>query len=106
MLDVVTGEEIGSPLRVNYVGDMRYLDDGRLAMTDSLTDTVLLWDVTTQTMKDRLCALAGRNLTREEWLDLGPHGDDYRRTCEQFLEPPADPTLSRDQPPVAIEPAA
>lgn len=106
VLDVLTGDEIGSPLRVNQIGDMRYLDDGRLAITDMLTDSVLLWDVTTQTMRSRLCALAGRNLTREEWLDVGPHAVDYRRTCEQFPEPPADPTLSRDQPPVAIEPAA
>ena len=106
VLDVATGEEIGSPLRVNYVGDMRYLEDGRLAMTDSLTDSVLLWDVSTRTMMSHLCALAGRNLTRSEWLKVGPKGDDYRRTCEQFPEPPDDPTLSRDQPPIAIEPAA
>lgn len=106
VLDVATGAQIGSQLRVNFLGDMRYLDDGRLAMTDSLTDTVLLWDVSTQTMISRLCSLAGRNLARDEWLEVGPNGEGYRRTCDQFPEPPADPTLSRDQPPVAIAPAA
>ena len=34
---------------------------------------------------------------------LGPADEPYRRTCAQFDEPPADPTLSVEQPPTTIQ---
>jgi hypothetical protein len=85
--------------------DLWFLADGRLAVTDSRTDTLLLWDTSTATMSARLCALAGRNLTRAEWAEVGPAGQACRRTCPQFPGPPADATLSRDLTPAPVETA-
>lgn len=103
VLDVATGRPIGAAIRANFLGDLRFLTDGRLAVTDSRSDAVLIWDTTTVTMSRRLCALAGRNLSRSEWSEVGPAGQPYHLTCSEFPEPPDDPTLSRDLPPSPIE---
>ncbi len=96
VLDVETGRQIGAPLRTNYLGALQFLSDGRLAASDSATDNVLVWNTDPDTMQNRLCAAAGRNLTRDEWSSFGPSGEPYRLTCPQFAEPPGDPTLSLD----------
>lgn len=47
-------------------------------------DRVTVWNYDTDTWADIACAVAGRNLTTEEWEQLGPRTIEYRATCEQY----------------------
>jgi hypothetical protein len=63
----------------------------------------MIWHLDPARLEAEACRAAGRNLTRDEWARLGPAGVGYHLTCSQFDEPPADPTLSVEQPPVTVQ---
>jgi hypothetical protein len=44
----------------------------------------MLWDVDPPVWRRRACAIAGRNLTREEWKLYLPEGTVYRATCPEW----------------------
>ena len=49
----------------------------------------ILWASDLPAFEERLCPIAGRNLTRGEWDEFLPD-QEYRKTCDQFpLEPDA-----------------
>ena len=48
---------------------------------------VTLWNFDTESWPAVACTLAGRNLTADEWSQLGPRTVEYRPTCEQFELP-------------------
>jgi len=64
--------------------------DARVAALETPTDDgIELWDLDPDRWVLAACAIAGRNLTRQEWAtyigDLGP----YRATCAEFPTPGA-----------------
>jgi len=56
--------------------------DGRTLATGEEDHTVRLWDVAyTEDIVPRLCASAGRPLTRAEWAQYVPPGPSYENLC-------------------------
>jgi hypothetical protein len=45
--------------------------------------TGMLWPMSVHVWESHACAVAHRNLTREEWQRFAP-GQPYRRTCPQY----------------------
>jgi WD40 repeat protein len=58
--------------------------DGKLLATAGVDAFPMLWDVDPVRWRRRACAIAGRNLTREEWRLYLPSGTPYRATCSAW----------------------
>jgi WD40 repeat protein/class 3 adenylate cyclase/tRNA A-37 threonylcarbamoyl transferase component Bud32 len=58
--------------------------DGKLLATGGFDRLAMLWEVDPTVWRRRACAIAGRNLTREEWKLYLPAGTDYRATCPEW----------------------
>jgi WD40 repeat protein len=58
--------------------------DGRLLAVAGVEARPMLWDVDPAVWRQRACAVAGRNLTREEWELYLPSGTPYRATCSEW----------------------
>jgi WD40 repeat protein len=81
---VATGRQIGSPLtgHTRAVESVAFSPDGKTLASSSADDTVRLWDVAyTEDIVPRLCASAGRPLTRAEWARYVPPGPAYQNLC-------------------------
>src|SRR5205814_1523733 len=55
--------------------------DGKLLAVAGVDSRAMLWDADPAVWRRRACAIAGRNLTREEWKLYLPGGTPYRATC-------------------------
>ncbi len=55
--------------------------DGKLLAVAGVESVTMLWDVDPAVWRERACAIAGRNLSREEWKLYLPAGTAYRVTC-------------------------
>jgi WD40 repeat protein len=58
--------------------------DGRLLATAGIDVHAMLWDVDPAVWRQRACAIAGRNLSHEEWRLYLPGGTPYRTTCAEW----------------------
>ena len=58
--------------------------DGKLLAVPGVETLAMLWDVDPAVWRQRACAIAGRNLSREEWRLYLPAGTAYRATCPQW----------------------
>jgi WD40 repeat protein len=58
--------------------------DGKLLAVQGVETRAMLWDVDPAVWRERACAIAGRNLTREEWELYLPAGASYRATCPEW----------------------
>lgn len=58
--------------------------DGQLLAVGGLESRAMLWDVDPAVWRQRACAIAGRNLSREEWELHLPPETPYRETCSQW----------------------
>jgi WD40 repeat protein len=79
--DVASRRQIGSALPGNGPGlNIYYGGAGRSIVMLSANGSAMVWDVDPDSWKRRACAIANRNLTRDEWRDFV--GDrPYRTTC-------------------------
>jgi WD40 repeat protein len=79
--DRASGRAIGPPLQVHggYTRSIAWLEGGQL-LTGSFVGTLVAWDMTPAHWAKQACALAGRDLTRAEWVRWLPD-QPYRRTC-------------------------
>jgi WD40 repeat protein len=57
--------------------------DGRWLATGSRDGMVRVWSLSLEELKARVCAMTGRNLTMDEWLEFQP-GVPYEKTCLQW----------------------
>ena len=74
LLASVTAGRTSAPVRPTI------LDDGHTAMLTALDGAVYTWDTLPESWVAAACAIAGRNLTEEEWRDA--FGDrPYRPSC-------------------------
>lgn len=83
--DVATQEQLGSGLTGadNYWSVSRFAPDGRRVVAVFETGRLLLWDVSPERWKEQACAVAGRNLTREEWSRFVT-GHSYTTVCSKL----------------------
>ncbi len=58
--------------------------DGKLLAVAGVETLVMLWDTDPAVWRRRACAVAGRNLSREEWKLYLPPGTPYRATCPEW----------------------
>ena len=94
--NVKTGKTIGRAWQGHSaaVYSVAFSLDGKQVVSSSSNDPgnnwdnmILIWDVDEESWKERLCRIAGRNFTQEEWqryLNDRP----YERTCLQYPEDP------------------
>jgi WD40 repeat protein len=86
LVDAETGLLLGAPLSVpgGPVTGLDFSADGAVLATGTQGGVVTLWDDAlwsdVSAMRRRLCEVAGRNLTADEWRELVP-GQPYRSTC-------------------------
>jgi len=81
--DVRSRKQVGTPLPVgspNVSALARFSPAGGMLASTSLDGTVVLWDVDPAHWRARACAVAGRDLTRQEWAEFLP-GRPYRAVC-------------------------
>ncbi len=82
--DLETGHQLGGDLP--YAGGsarVEFTADGRVLSVPA-SGAVHLWNFDTDTWADIACELAGRNLTVDEWEQLGPRTIERRATCPQY----------------------
>jgi WD40 repeat protein len=80
--DVGTGKQVGAPLTGPTGPTVAAFDPtGHTLATASRDGTVLLWDVDPASWRARVCAVAGRRLTRQEWREFLPDRP-YRPSCQ------------------------
>jgi WD40 repeat protein len=58
--------------------------DGTLLVATGVDTRTMLWKVDAAVWRLRACAIAGRNLSREEWTLYLPPGTPYRATCSEW----------------------
>jgi WD40 repeat protein len=61
--------------------------DGRQLAVAGVESLAMLWDVDPALWRRRACAVAGRNLSREEWNLYLQAGASYRATCPEWPLP-------------------
>jgi WD40 repeat protein/DNA-binding SARP family transcriptional activator len=89
LIDVGTGNLIGPPLRHHtrsgaaIVSGLAFDADGKHLYASSTDGTIRRWDVDPNSWRERICDIAGRNLTQAEWAQYLP-GEPYQITCEQW----------------------
>ena len=81
--DLETRTQIGRALPNTQGSAGEWSPDGRLLAVPN-TDGYVVWNFDTDTWPGIACEVAGRNLTRAEWEQVGPRDVDYRATCEQY----------------------
>ncbi len=57
--------------------------DGRWLATGSRDAVVRVWQLPLEELNAQVCAMTGRNLIMDEWLEFKP-GEPYEKTCEQW----------------------
>jgi WD40 repeat protein len=87
--DVASRLPIGQPLQghSNVVSSVTFSPDGKTLASGGYDNNIILWDIDPESLMEKSCQRASRNLTRAEWQRYFP-AEDYRKICEQWpLEP-------------------
>ena len=79
--DVGTCRPLGRPIPADPGTVPRFLPGKELRLLTVEAGRVNVWNLDPGSLADAACFAAGRNLTRDEWVDLGPKGEPYRQTC-------------------------
>jgi WD40 repeat protein/DNA-binding SARP family transcriptional activator len=90
--DTGTGLPLGPQLHFDDTQvrqtSLAFTPAGDSLVTAGPLDTAIVWDLDADTLADRACELAGRNLTLGEWERYMPEDTRYRQTCPQWPAPP------------------
>jgi WD40 repeat protein len=80
--DVASGRQIaaGLPGPGNQWSVVSFVRDAERLLAVYATGVALVWDVDPERWKQQACAVAGRDLTRDEWSEFLPDRD-YRPVC-------------------------
>jgi WD40 repeat protein/DNA-binding SARP family transcriptional activator len=82
--DLDSRRQIGRPLpgHTDAALGVTFAEGGNTLVTSSWDGSLIFWDLRPSSWAAKACALAGRNLTADEWNQFV--GGDYRRTCPQW----------------------
>ncbi len=85
VFDLATGRQLGRelPHDTNLTSRIEFSADGSILGVPS-GDHVTPRNSDTGTWADLACAYAGRNLTAQEWEQLGPRTSECRATCPEY----------------------
>jgi WD40 repeat protein/DNA-binding SARP family transcriptional activator/energy-coupling factor transporter ATP-binding protein EcfA2 len=78
--DVTARKQIGTEFRGRRWAASTFFADGRRLLVADASGTGVVWDVAPDDLARRACAIAGRNLTRDEWQTFLPKRP-YAPTC-------------------------
>jgi WD40 repeat protein len=83
--DIDTHQPIGGQMigATGTVLSLDFLHDNSRLISGASDGSLLSWDVSLTSWIERLCDLAGRNLTNTEWQQFISQ-DEYRKTCPQL----------------------
>jgi WD40 repeat protein len=84
LIDVAGRVILGTPLPGvdNVAEDAAFTPDGKRVIVMSADGEGFAWDVTLAGWEKQACAVAGRDLTRDEWAEFLSERP-YRRVCSQ-----------------------
>jgi hypothetical protein len=88
--DTKSGQPIGEPLRGHEyeVSSVASSADGTRIVSGSEDNTLRLWDAklleSSDGLRSILCQTSHRNLTKAEWKQYVPEGEDYRAVCRDL----------------------
>jgi WD40 repeat protein len=86
--------EVDKPVGGAFPGEAGYesaVPVGAELIATAVADHILVWNLDVEQWPAIACSFAGRNLTPDEWLQLGPSNEPYRPTCPQW------PSLQPDE---------
>ena len=83
-VDLRAGRAIGPRMRVAFPGLAVFGRDDTTIYASTPDGRASVWDLAPDRVRDAACALAGRNLTQEEWRSYLPWDGPRRATCAQF----------------------
>ncbi len=80
--DVASGQALGPALagHIEPVASLAFSADGTTLASGSWDTTIRLWPIGRESLAQRACAIANRNLTRQEWQQYLGYLQ-YRMTC-------------------------
>ena len=88
--DAKSGQPIGEPLRghEDWVSSVAFSIDGTRIVSGSDDETLRRWDAklleSSDGLRSILCQTSHRNLTKAEWKQYVPEGEDYRAVCRDL----------------------
>jgi WD40 repeat protein len=93
--DAETGLPIGPQLQFTSAAilvetSLTFTPDSKSLVTSGPLGAAIVWDLDADRLVDRVCQLAGRNLTRSEWDRYMPSGTEYRKTCPEWSAAPSE----------------
>lgn len=68
---------------ISNVWEVAISPDGRWLASGSKDGIVRVWGLALGSLRETVCSMTGRNLTRDEWLQYQPWTN-YEKTCEQW----------------------
>ena len=79
--DVAAGRNIGGPLHNDPELAPIFLPGQGLRLLTTDSSRTAVWELGREGLVGTACHAAGRNLSRSEWLELGPKAEPFRATC-------------------------
>jgi WD40 repeat protein len=83
-VDLRAGRAIGPPLGVSLPGLGAFGQDNSTVYASSSDNRATVWNFAPDHVRDEACAVAGRNLTQQEWHTYLPWAGPRRATCPQY----------------------
>ena len=84
LFEVANGQPIGDPFpSLGPFSASSVSPDGKTLITGDGAQ-MMRWDLDSERWRTTACAVAGRNLTAEEWAQYLPDGEPHRRTCPEL----------------------
>lgn len=82
--DVASRRNVGAPIASDAESLPVFLSGPNLKLVTVSHDRVVIRSLDTATWSIAACRAAGRNLTQAEWRELGPRGQPYQATCNEW----------------------
>jgi hypothetical protein len=84
LIDLRAGRAIGPPIPIAANSFAVFGRDATTIYAPTPDGKATVWDLAADHVRDKACALAGRNLTQAEWHSYLSWAGPRRKTCPQF----------------------